>query len=114
MSGPAGVEPQALLVFVTIASAEEGRALARDLVSSRLAACVNVIPGITSIYRWQNAVEESAETLLVLKTTPERYPELEAAIRSRHSYELPEILALPVAAGFEPYLAWVRASVEGA
>ena len=114
MSGPAGVEPQALLVFVTISSAEEGRALARDLVTSRLAACVNVIPGISSIYRWKDAVEESAEALLVIKTTPERYPELESAIRSRHSYELPEILAIPVTAGLEPYLAWVGASVEGA
>lgn len=110
---PTGSAPQALLVFVTISSAEAGRALARDLVTSRLAACVNVIPGITSIYSWQDKVEESAEALLVLKTTPDRYGELEAAIRAGHSYELPEILAVPVVAGLEPYLAWLRASVEG-
>jgi periplasmic divalent cation tolerance protein len=96
-----------------VGSREEASSIARSLVEARLAACVNVLPGITSIYRWEGAVEESPECLLIVKSTRERYPELEAAIRSLHSYDIPEIVALPLVAGLEPYLAWLTESVEG-
>jgi periplasmic divalent cation tolerance protein len=94
---PSGSETSgAIVVLVTVPDAETARNLARQLVHERLAACVNIIPGITSIYRWEGAVEETGEVLLVMKTTADRYEALESAIRSRHPYDVPEILALPV------------------
>ncbi len=81
--------------------------LAGRLVAARLAACVNILPGVRSIYEWQGAVENDAEVLLVIKTTGERYPELEAAIAAHHPYEVPEVLALDVSAGLPDYLQWM-------
>lgn len=81
--------------------------LATALVEEQLAACVNVLPGIQSVYRWQGALERSAETLLLAKTTSDRYPALETRLRALHPYDLPEIIALPVERGLPGYLAWV-------
>jgi periplasmic divalent cation tolerance protein len=101
----------ALVVLVTVPTVEVGRKLAHTLVSARLAACVNILPGVTSIYRWKDEVEESSEALLVVKSTTARYPALEEAIRAAHPYEVPEILALPVHTGLESYLGWLLSSV---
>ena len=104
-------EQAALLVFITCpASAAE--ALATTLVERRLAACVNQLPGVVSVYRWHGALERGAETLLIAKTTRERYAALEAAVRALHPYELPEILAVNVASGLSSYLRWVHESVS--
>ncbi len=103
---PAEATP-ARIALTTVGSFEEGRRLARLLVERRLAACVNLVPNITSIYRWLGAVEEAAEVLLVMKTTAEMLPALEAAVRELHSYEVPEFLALAVEAGSQPYLDWL-------
>lgn len=84
--------------------------MARDLVERSLAACVQIGPGGTSVYRWQDAVEKSDEKLLVIKSRSEVFRDLEAAIMAVHPYDVPEIIALPVAAGHEPYLAWLTAS----
>jgi periplasmic divalent cation tolerance protein len=81
--------------------------LAIVLIEQRLAACVNIMPAVQSVYRWQNAVEEVIEVTLVAKTTQARYDELEAAIKSAHPYEVPEIIAIPIAAGLPAYLEWV-------
>lgn len=81
--------------------------LATALVEEQLAACVNVLPGIQSVYRWQGALERSAESLLLAKTTSDRYPALETRLRELHPYDLPEIIALPVERGLPGYLAWV-------
>lgn len=86
---------------------EAADGLAAALVEEQLAACVNVLPGIQSVYRWQGALERSAETLLLAKTTAGRYPALETRLRELHPYELPEIIALPVEHGLPDYLAWV-------
>jgi periplasmic divalent cation tolerance protein len=99
------------IALTTVSSIEEGRRLARLLVERRLAACVNLIPGLTSIYRWQGAVEEAAEILLVMKTSAEQLPALEAAVRELHSYEVPEFVALNVESGSQPYLEWLLGSV---
>jgi periplasmic divalent cation tolerance protein len=95
------------LVLSTFGDAEEARRVARTVVTEGLAACGNIIPRIESIYRWQGKVETSEETLVFFKTTKDRYAALEARIRELHSYEVPEIIAVPVDSGFGPYLEWV-------
>lgn len=86
--------------------------LAHHLVAKRLAACVNIIPQILSIYRWQEKIEENPELLLVIKTSAARYAQLEHAIKTRHPYEAPEIIALPIQQGLPVYLDWLRMSVS--
>jgi periplasmic divalent cation tolerance protein len=100
-----------LVVLTTVGSAEEAARIARGLVERRLAACVNVLPRIRSIFRWEGAVQEEDEQLLLTKTTSERFAAVSACIRELHSYDVPEIVALPAAAVEESYAAWVRASV---
>ena len=82
--------------------------LARELVSLRLAACANVLAPVTSVYRWEGRDEEATEYPVLIKSTRARYAELESAIRARHPYSVPEIIALPVEQGFEAYLNWVE------
>lgn len=96
-----------LLVFTNLPDRAAALDLARALVSRRLAACVNVLDGCTSVYRWQGVVEEASEVPVLLKTRSARYAEVEAAIRELHPYELPEIVAVPVVRGLPEYLEWV-------
>ena len=100
------------VALTTVVSLDEGRRMARALVERRLAACVNLVPNLTSVYRWQGAVEEAEEVLLVMKTTEDQLGALEAAVRELHSYEVPEFLALRVEAASQPYLEWLLDSVE--
>ncbi|MGH8456727.1 MAG: divalent-cation tolerance protein CutA [Stenotrophobium sp.] len=100
-----------LIVLVTCPPATVD-ALAVSLVSERLAACVNIIPQVRSIYRWKDAVQKDDESLLVIKTAADRYETLKAAILARHPYELPEILAVNPAHGHAPYLDWILASTH--
>ena len=100
-----------LLIYCTCPDQAMAERVAEALVADRLAACVNIVPGITSIYRWQGEVQHDSELLLLIKTRSECYPALEARIRELHSYELPEIIAVPIQRGSEPYLAWLDASV---
>ncbi|MGC9398816.1 MAG: divalent-cation tolerance protein CutA [Anaerolineae bacterium] len=99
-------------VITTTASEEEARRMARALVERALAACVQVIGPISSVYRWQGAVEEDEEWLCLIKSTRARYERIEAAILALHSYETPEILAVPVVEGCADYLRWLDAAVE--
>ena len=96
-----------VVVLVTTANADEGARLGRTLVEERLAACANVIGPIRSIYRWQGAVEEADEHLVLLKARGADVGALEARVRALHSYDVPEVLALPVTAGSAPYLDWL-------
>jgi len=98
----------ARVVLVTAPDVAVARALARALVDERLAACGNIVPGVTSIFRWQGAVQEEAEALLVLKTSAERMDALRARVVELHPYEVPEVLALAVDAGNQPYLDWIN------
>jgi periplasmic divalent cation tolerance protein len=100
-----------VVVFCTVGQTQDVEALARALVEQRLVACVNVVPSVTSIYRWQGKIERDEERLLVMKTRADRFEELRAAIMARHSYEVPEIVAVPLVAGHAPYLAWIDESV---
>lgn len=96
------------LVYTTCPDGATGEAIAEALVREHLAACVNLIPGLTSIYRWEGQVERATEVLLLVKTTAAQLPSVEEAIRVRHPYALPEIIAVPLAQGFAPYLDWIR------
>lgn len=96
-----------LLVLTNLPDDACARALAGHLVESGLAACVSVLAPCRSVYRWRGKVEEAEETPLLIKTTAARYPALEAGIRARHPYEIPEIIAVPVTAGLPAYLEWV-------
>ena len=99
-----------LVVLVTTASVDEAVRIGRALVELHLAACANVLGPIASIYRWQGAVEEAAEHLLLLKARARDLTALEAAVRARHGYEVPEVLAVPVCGGSAAYLAWLADS----
>lgn len=96
------------VVLVTAPDAECAEQLARALVEERLAACVNVVPGVRSFYRWQGRVQDAAELLLVAKTRAERGAALAARVKELHPYELPEVLELPAAGGSDAYLEWIR------
>jgi periplasmic divalent cation tolerance protein len=102
---------EVLMVFTTMPDAAQAQDLARVLIESHTAACVNVMSGCHSLYRWQGAVESAGEIPLLIKTTRSRYPDLERELRAHHPYELPEIVAIPVVAGSLAYLDWVRSSV---
>ena len=101
---------ETLIVLCTCPDADTGTRLADELVSRRLAACVNRVPGVVSTYVWKGAVNHDDEVLLIIKTTSLAYRKLESTLRDLHPYELPEILAVPVSKGLPDYLAWVYAS----
>jgi periplasmic divalent cation tolerance protein len=96
-----------VIVLSTVATAEDAEGLARALVERRLAACVNVVPGLTSIYRWEGEVRKDEERLLVIKSRAELFEELRAVLVELHPYDVPEVIALPVAAGHGAYLSWL-------
>lgn len=98
----------AVVIFTTCASEEEGLSIARALVKESLAACVNMISPVRSIYRWEGEICDEKEWLLIIKTGRERYEELEAKIKSLHSYSAPEIICLPILEGSFDYLEWME------
>lgn len=99
-------------VVLVTGPGDELRELGRRVVEARLAACVNVVPGVWSVYRWEGAVEEAREDLAVLKTTDDRVEELEARVLQLHPYDEPEFVVLPVAGGSRSYLGWIRSAVS--
>ena len=101
-----------IVALSTVGTAEDAERIARALVERGLAACVNVVPGVTSIYRWKGKLETEEERLLVIKTRADGFEALRAALVAHHPYEVPVVLALPVAAGHAPYLEWLDAGVE--
>ena len=101
-----------LLALTTVGSREQADAIARTLVEERLAACVNLLAGCSSVYRWQGAIEQADETLLVVKTTRKRWRDFEARLRELHPYELPEILAVAPDAVLPAYASWVIAETR--
>jgi periplasmic divalent cation tolerance protein len=97
----------AIVVFSTFPSETLAREAAGKLIEQRVAACVSILPGLSSVYRWQGKVETSDEVLLIIKTAKETYPQLESALKACHPYELPEILAVAPIAGLPEYIQWV-------
>jgi periplasmic divalent cation tolerance protein len=101
-----------LLVLTTAGSESEARKIAETLVERRLAACVNIVPRIRSVYRWEGKVEQAEEYLLLIKTVRAREEQVCAAIRELHTYDLPECIAIPIESGGADYLKWLSDSVE--
>lgn len=100
------------IVLTTCGSLEEARTIASALVERQLAACVNIIPHVESVYRWKDQVETGSEWLLLIKTKEDAVKPMEAALRKLHSYELPECISISIEDGSEPYLNWIEASVK--
>lgn len=98
-----------ILVLCTAPDADVGATLGRGLVEAKLAACVNVVPGLRSIYAWEGAVQDDSEVQLLIKTRRARFEALRDWLREHHPYDVPEILALPIVGGNEDYLAWIEA-----
>ena len=103
----------AIVVFMTSGSADEARRIANELVERQLAACVQILPEIESVYRWNGEVQRATELLLLAKTTAALFDDLERAVREIHSYDTPEIVAVPMAHVSEPYRAWLVDNVGG-
>lgn len=104
-------EPSAVVVLTSVGADTDAADLARTLVEQRLVACVNIVAGVTSVYRWKEGVEQDEEQLLVIKTTTDMLEALQARLRELHPYELPEFLVIPVSGGSEAYLGWLCGSV---
>ena len=102
-----------LLVLCTCPDHATGTRIAEALVSQHHAACVSIIPGVTSVYRWRDAVETASECQLLIKTRSDAYAALESALRTLHPYELPEIIAVPVTQGLDAYLDWIQTCTDG-
>ena len=107
------MERSALVVLTTLATEAEARKLVRALVEARLVACGTLVTGARSIYRWEGDVTEESEVVVLLKTDATKWDALAAAIRERHPYDVPELLALPVQQGLSEYLSWLAAEVAG-
>ncbi len=104
--------PDPIVVFVTCGSEEEALKIANALVDAHLAACVNLIAPIRSIYRWEGKIWDEKEWLLIIKTQKQRFEALEKRVRSLHSYSVPEIISLPITEGSSAYLNWIRENTE--
>jgi periplasmic divalent cation tolerance protein len=100
-----------IVVLTTCESGEQAEGLARRLVEQRLAACVNILPGVRSIYRWRDKIEDAAEFVLIIKSRREAFAKLREAIAHLHTYEIPEVIALPVVDGSDAYLQWLDREV---
>ena len=99
------------IVLSTCGDRETAERIAHRLVEQRLAACVNILPGVQSVYRWQGAVESAAEVLMLIKTKAPLIQEVQSIVASLHSYEVPEFLVLPISGGSDAYMAWLEASL---
>lgn len=103
------MQSEHLVVMVTAPMGTGEAELAKTLVTERLAACVNLVPAVRSFYVWEDKLQDDSEVLLIIKTTADRYPALEARVKALHPYQVPEIIALPILRGQADYLAWVTA-----
>ncbi len=101
-----------LIVFTTVSNQAAGEELATKIVEAKLAACVQVLPRMTSVYMWEGKLQKEGEHLLLIKTLPEKYGELEAFIAANHSYDIPEVVAVDAVHVAEPYLAWMKGTLN--
>jgi len=101
-----------ILIFVTAANKKEAQVIAKGLIRQKLAACVNIVDKIDSLFWWQGKVARSRESLLIIKSKKEKFPTVKKLVKSLHSYDVPEIIALPIISGDTPYLRWIDASIR--
>ena len=100
------------LILAVASNKKEARIIAKELINHKLAACVNIIGGVESLFWWKGKVDSAKETLLIIKSVKEKVPKVIKAIKSIHSYEVPEIITLPITAGYKPYLRWINESLR--
>lgn len=98
---------EALLVLSNVPDIQTAEVIARRLLQQRLAACVNILPAVSSMYRWKDSIEEAGEVTMLIKSTREHYAEIERVIGALHPYDVPEIIAIPISAGLPAYLSWI-------
>jgi len=101
-----------VVVLSTLPNADKAAEVAHALIERQLVACVNIVPAMRSVYRWQGQIQEDTEALAIIKTTRDRFGDVLACVLSLHPYELPEVIGLPLVCGHAPYLAWVVGSVQ--
>ncbi len=101
-----------ILVLVTAKDRKEAEKIAKALLRNKLAACVNIVGGLRSIFRWQGKLEEAKEALLLIKSRKDKFAKIVKLVKAEHSYEVPEIIAIPIAKGFKPYLDWINESIR--
>ncbi len=101
-----------IVIFVTAGNRKEAQKIASGLIRQRLAACVNIVDKVDSLFFWEAKVQKAKESLLIIKSTKAKLPQIIRLIKSLHSYKLPEIIALPIIAGYKPYLRWIDASIR--
>ena len=106
------VSTRALVVYVTVPNPDEAKRIAHVLIGERLAACVNIVCGIQSVYRWEGKIASDEELLLIIKTTRDQYSSLEKRVKDLHSYSTPEVIALPIEEGSAEYLRWLHESTS--
>tara|TARA_B100000929_G_scaffold103296_1_gene81754 strand:- start:2292 stop:2621 length:330 start_codon:yes stop_codon:yes gene_type:complete len=99
-------------ILTTVSTEEEGHLIANELVKNKLAACVNIIPKVHSVYEWENAIQNETEVLLMIKTTKAREKDIYQTVQSLHSYDTPELITLPIDNGSDTYLHWLENSVR--
>jgi len=99
-------------IYMTVGSKEEARKIGKELVTTRLAACVNILDNMNSFYRWEGKIQDDTEVVMIAKTTEDRVPDLIEKVKSLHSYDCPCIVSLPVAGGHQPFLEWIAAEVK--
>ena len=104
--------PENIVVFITAPSEDDAAVIAHALVEQKLAACVNIVRNIRSIYSWQGKIEDDAEVLMIAKTQQKHFDALSKKVRELHSYDVPEIIALPILKGSDDYLEWIKASTQ--
>ena len=100
------------IIFVTSANKEEARKIAKSLIDNKLAACVNIIGGLESFFWWRGKIDSAKEVLLIIKSRKEKVSRVIKLVKSIHSYEVPEIISLPITTGFKPYLRWIDESLR--
>ena len=100
-----------IIVLITAANKKEAEKIAKKLIQDKLAACVNIVSGIKSLFWWQGKVDWAKETLLIVKSRKEKFAKIVKSVKTRHSYTVPEIIAVPVTSGFKPYLKWIDDSI---
>ena len=99
-------------IITTVSTEKEGRMIANELVQNKLAACVNIVPKVHSVYEWENQIQNDEELLLLIKTTKEREKDIYHTVESLHSYDTPELITIPINRGSQPYLQWLENSVQ--
>jgi len=101
-----------IVILITTKDKLEAEKIAKMLIQNKLAACVNILAGVKSLFRWQGKIDQAKEALLIVKSKKEKFDKIAKLVKSMHSYDLPEIIAIPIVSGFKPYLDWINESVR--